>query len=109
MRSNFNHCDVKPQQKPVRRVGSGKNEEGRKGGGEKGFCGKQAWTGTRIWKEDQDFFLSLKFAPLLAHLAATITERRKNYKKGKNDSNYVLAVFSDLGLVRKGGMNSNER
>jgi hypothetical protein len=44
MRSNFNHCDVKPQQKPVRREGNGKNEEGSRGVRRKGV----------LWEEGMD-------------------------------------------------------
>jgi hypothetical protein len=46
MRSNFNHCDVKPQQKPVKSEGSGKNEEGRRGV-------RRKWV---LWEIGMDWF-----------------------------------------------------
>ncbi len=51
---------------------------------------------------------SLLPTTVLAHLASTFTQRRKNYKKRKEDNNYV-AVFADLGVMRKDEVNFNDR
>jgi hypothetical protein len=63
MRSNFNHCDVKSQQKPVRREGSGKNEEGSRRVRRKGVQWETGMDRKKNMERRPNFFVVVKISP----------------------------------------------